>query len=557
MDCNEAVYQLKIKYDNTKGKYGIVFIDSNEAALLNRETILEKVRSITSRFNDSKEEELKIQYLDDEKNFVNLSSDVSCVRELLRCAVQVENANFKRITLQIEESSSPLPRAQPQSQQSSLGRRRFCQQTVVSPSSMPSNPKEKKTGSFSRRSLDFPPRQNPQNVPSTSSTAHGTFMKAPIFASPLEKFLGSQKEKLRRLEEDERKVVENINVFQMNKNTCPPNTGQSGPTCSNCHRQERHNRLNCPYVTCDTSFHCGAINRHPEEKAQLKEYQKQHQDIKNELSSLRNEIAVKEAATKSIQQRYVYQVRQQLIQSDPERYLNTGDNGQRVENWFQLNQDAKKLEVYLKGKLPRPQSDIQGLLSQAEIENSSRIICTNNSGKTSVRNPYKKLWQDRGVQWPKKSVHSTSVASEEAINSTGNLRATLLEEENELWQLDRDADRPEKFVGSLNFANEESNPADYLSTDVSNCNDYFLAIGIRESLRCSKSKDMSAPESDVHQGFQVSHEGEGTSARGLCVKSSSSFTHSSKTIPPNDENSVEEQYCGLDALAEACKTAAD
>ena len=105
-------------------------------------------------------------------------------------------------------------------------------------------------------------------------------MKAPIFASPLEKFLESQKEKLRRLEEDEKKVVENINVFQMNKNTRSANTGQSGPTCSNCHRQERHNRLNCPYFTCDTSFHCGAINRHPEEKAQLKEYQKQHQDIK-------------------------------------------------------------------------------------------------------------------------------------------------------------------------------------------------------------------------------------------------------------------------------------
>ena len=67
MDCAEAIYQLKIKYDNMKGKYGIVFIDSNETALLNRETILEKVRSIMSRFNDSKEEQLKIQYLDDEK----------------------------------------------------------------------------------------------------------------------------------------------------------------------------------------------------------------------------------------------------------------------------------------------------------------------------------------------------------------------------------------------------------------------------------------------------------------------------------------------------------
>ena len=50
-----------------KGKYTIVFIDSNEAALLNRETILEKVPSITSRFNNSKKEQLKIQYLDDEK----------------------------------------------------------------------------------------------------------------------------------------------------------------------------------------------------------------------------------------------------------------------------------------------------------------------------------------------------------------------------------------------------------------------------------------------------------------------------------------------------------
>ena len=111
MESTDAIYQLKIKYDNIKGKYGMVFIDSNEVALLNRETILEKVRSITSRFNDSKEEELKIQYLDDEKNFVNLSNDKSCVRELLRCAVQVKNAEFKRITLQIEESSSPLPRA--------------------------------------------------------------------------------------------------------------------------------------------------------------------------------------------------------------------------------------------------------------------------------------------------------------------------------------------------------------------------------------------------------------------------------------------------------------
>ena len=43
---------------------------------------------------------------------------------------------------------------------------------------MLSNPKGNKTGSFSRRHLDFPSRQNPQNVTSTSSKAHSTFVKA-------------------------------------------------------------------------------------------------------------------------------------------------------------------------------------------------------------------------------------------------------------------------------------------------------------------------------------------------------------------------------------------
>ena len=138
------------------------------------------------------------------------------------------------------------------------------------------------------------------------------------------------------------------------------------------------------------------------------------------------------------------------------------------------------------------------------------------------------------------------------INSTCDLRAHLLEEENELWQLDRDANWPEKFVGNLNFANEESTPANYnVPKDVFDYDDYFLSVGIRESLKCSKSKGLSTPESDI-QGFQVSLEGEGTSAHGSSVESSSLCTHSFKIA--NDENSGNEQYCGLDALAEACKT---
>ncbi len=129
-------------------------------------------------------------------------------------------------------------------------------------------------------------------------------------------------------------------------------------------------------------------------------------------------------------------------------------------------------------------------------------------------------------------------ASEGAINSTDDLRANLLDEENELWQVDSDAEWPEKSVGSLSFASEETNPDDYLHADVFNCtgDGYWLAMGIRESLKESnnmstKSNNMStqepSQEPNVHQGFQ-------------------------------DQNSNNKQFSsGLDALAEACNTVAD
>jgi hypothetical protein len=89
-------------------------------------------------------------------------------------------------------------------------------------------------------------------------------------------------------------------------------------------------------------------------------------------------------------------------------------------------------------------------------------------------------------------------------------------------------------VESLSFASEETNPDDYLHADVFNCtcDDYLLAMGIRESLKDSnnvstKSNNMSSQEPNVHQVFQ-------------------------------DQNSNNKQFSsGLDALAEACNTVAD
>ena len=79
-------------------------------------------------------------------------------------------------------------------------------------------------------------------------------------------------------------------------------------------------------------------------------------------------MKVKHAAAKSIQEPYIYKVRCHLIESNPGRYLTTGDDRQSIENWFLLNKDVKQLEVILKGKLPAPWANLKEILSAEKCD---------------------------------------------------------------------------------------------------------------------------------------------------------------------------------------------
>ena len=101
-----AVYQLKIKYDHDK--WGAIFLDSFDTMNFSRQKLVDKLCKATSRFNHIDDQDLRIRYLDDEKTFVDLS-DQNSVQEMFRCGVPVENAEFKRITVMVEQSNSPAP----------------------------------------------------------------------------------------------------------------------------------------------------------------------------------------------------------------------------------------------------------------------------------------------------------------------------------------------------------------------------------------------------------------------------------------------------------------
>ena len=158
-----AVYQLKIKYD--QDKFGAVFLDAFDAINFSRQSLIEKIRKVTKRFNNTDDQDLRIRYLDDEKTFVDLS-DENSVQEMFRCGVPVENAEFKRITVMVEHSNSPAP---------ILQRKRTSEQQSVSPSCMPSTSKIGKA--TSRRSLEFEKNRTSQDSGSSQFTCSTSCFK--------------------------------------------------------------------------------------------------------------------------------------------------------------------------------------------------------------------------------------------------------------------------------------------------------------------------------------------------------------------------------------------
>ena len=71
-------------------------------------------------------------------------------------------------------------------------------------------------------------------------------------------------------------------------------------------------------------------------------------------------------------------------------------NGNQIEDWRLLNKDSKILEKEFKGNIPTAEEARETIEEIEDLLDHEEPV----TGKTSVRNPYKKLWQDRGIFGP-------------------------------------------------------------------------------------------------------------------------------------------------------------
>ena len=100
------MYQFKVKLENEK--CGLFFIEASDFNSFDYSSLVDRVRSFSSQLRNVDNRQLRLCYLDDEDTFVHLLEDAGTLVEMYFCSVAVKNADFKRIPVKVEESSSPV-----------------------------------------------------------------------------------------------------------------------------------------------------------------------------------------------------------------------------------------------------------------------------------------------------------------------------------------------------------------------------------------------------------------------------------------------------------------
>lgn len=213
--------------------------------------------------------------------------------------------------------------------------------------------------------------------------------------SPIQSYLAHQKREIKNQEAKIEQLGQELADYTAER-TLPSNS--SLPCCSKCHRKEGHNRLNCPYPReCTSALFCGNIDKHPDDKQTVKQKTKLLAEERKSLVVMKEELKSREKASASVGQRYAARVKETLIESNPDKYFRHV-NGKQIEDWRHINKDSKVLEKQFKSRIPNA-IEARETIEEFEALSTVKKTCT---GKTSVHKPYKMLWEDRGISWPRK-----------------------------------------------------------------------------------------------------------------------------------------------------------
>jgi hypothetical protein len=216
-----------------------------------------------------------------------------------------------------------------------------------------------------------------------------------VYETPTQKYF-------KQLETDKKDqeviVAKKVNeLFELESNF-KPLAVQNRPLCSNCHTPG-HNKPMCSFPPCVSATICKNIKKHPDEEKYYKSVQSEIKAAKCKLMKLEGELKSKQESYAASINTFAARVQADLINSNPSKYLRSTLEGNKVPNWLIVNTDIRKIERIRNGKIPH-KSEIQQLLKEYE---EGFEVTREKSVKAHV-NPVRKLWEQKGIEFPGKGI---------------------------------------------------------------------------------------------------------------------------------------------------------
>ena len=146
--------------------------------------------------------------------------------------------------------------------------------------------------------------------------------------SPVEHYLkakeGERKTKIEELEQKKREIE---NVFARIKEAATL-TGCTGLRCSNCH-EKNHTGRSCVSEKCESSFLCGDLSKHPDERQRFQEKKRVIGTLETSIKKITQELTARQTAASRIANSVNFE--DILMEEYPEEYM---DNG--IHNWLKI-----------------------------------------------------------------------------------------------------------------------------------------------------------------------------------------------------------------------------
>ena len=165
--------------------------------------------------------------------------------------------------------------------------------------------------------------------------------------SPVERFIKSKEDELKaKTEEIEQKKGE-VETMLARVKEAASLTGRTGQRCSNCH-QKNHTVRSCVEEKCESSFLCGDLSKHPDEKMAFQEKKRVIATLETSVKKVSQELTARQAGFSRVTNSVNKNFEDILMEEFPNEYMENG-----VRNWLKIQQDVAFIKKNFKsGSLP-------------------------------------------------------------------------------------------------------------------------------------------------------------------------------------------------------------